>query len=301
MRIVVSGAAGRLAQALLPALCADPAVRRVVAIDLVPIGFAHPKLEAVIADIGDATTLPHLDGADAFVSLAALLLRGRTSVATMRSINVDATRVALAAADRRGVGAIVHVSSAAVYGGGENLAETAPLAPLAGFRYAEQKAEVEAWIARDLRRAIVLRPVAILGPHAQPLLRRLFDARCYPRLPDPQPRFQCVHEDDVAHAIVLALAAARSAISGPFNLAAPVPFSLRELVRARHPRAPSLPPMIVRAMLAVAWGVARWGGEPGWHRGIGHSLTVDCARARALLGWEPHHGDWRTITGAARE
>lgn len=310
LRIVVSGAAGRLARVLLPRLCADPAIERIVAIDRARIGFGHPKVVPVIGDIGDAATLERLDGADALVNLAAVLLRGRTRVAAMRATNVDATKALLAAALERRVPTIVHLSSAAVYGGGEDLAESAPLAPLPGFRYAEQKAEVEAWIARDLPSAVVLRPVAILGPNAQPLLRRLFAAPCYLRLPDPQPRFQCVHEDDVAHAVMLALQRARTGMpaasdmseaSGAFNLAAPSPFSLRDLVLARHPNAPAVAPGVARAMLALAWLLARWGGEPGWHRGIERSLTVDCARAERVLGWRARHADWRAITGAAGE
>lgn len=314
MRVVVTGAAGRLARVLLPRLCADPAIERVVAIDRVRIGFGHPKLVPVIGDIGDAATHGHLDGAAALVNLAAVLLRGRTRIEAMRATNVDATKALLAAALERRVPAIVHLSSAAIYGNGEDLAESAPLAPLPGFRYAEQKAEVEAWIARELPSAVVLRPVAILGPNAQPLLRRLFAAPCYLRVPDPQPRFQCVHEDDVADAIMLALqracggpsrasrlpqASNASDASGAFNLAAPSAFALRDLALARHPHAPAIAPGVARAMLALAWVLARWGGEPGWHRGIERSLTVDCARAERVLGWRARHEDWRAIAGAA--
>ncbi|HEX8738615.1 MAG TPA: NAD-dependent epimerase/dehydratase family protein [Casimicrobiaceae bacterium] len=308
MRVVVSGAAGRLARVLLPRLCSDPAIECVVAIDRARIGFGHPKLVPVIGDIGDAATHGRLDEADALVNLAAVLLRGHTRVAAMRATNVDATKALLAAARERRVAAIVHLSSAAVYGNGEDLAESAPLAPLPGFRYAEQKAEVEAWIARELPSAVVLRPVAILGPNAQPLLRRLFAAPCYLRLPDPQPRFQCIHEDDVAHAVVLALRRAHtrvsgapggSGVSGAFNLAAPSAFALRDLALARHPRALSIAPGAARAMFALAWTLARWGGESGWHRGIERSLTLDCARAERALGWRARHADWRTITGVA--
>lgn len=299
MRVVVTGAAGRLARVLLPALCADPAIGRIVAIDRVPVELAHAKLEPVQADIGGRAIDARLDGADALVNLAAVLLRGRTTERAMRETNVEATKALLAAAAQRRVPAIVHLSSAAVYGNGENLAEAAPLAPLPGFRYAEQKAEVESWVARELQRAIVLRPVAILGPNAQPLLRRLFAAPWYPRLADPQPRFQCVHEDDVAQAVALALRAARDGAAGAFNLAAPSSFSLHELATARHPHARAVAPGVARALLAVAWKVARWGGEPGWHRGIERSLTVDCARAERTLGWRPRHTDWRAITGAA--
>src|SRR5574340_267645 len=98
MRVVVTGAAGRLARVLLPRLCADPAIERIVAIDRARIGFGHPKLVPVVGDIGDAATHERLDGADALVNLAAVLLRGRARVAAMRATNVDATKALLAAA-----------------------------------------------------------------------------------------------------------------------------------------------------------------------------------------------------------
>lgn len=300
VRVVVTGAAGRLARALLPVLCADPLVDRVVAIDCAPVEFRHRRLEAVRGDIGDPATLARIEGAGALVNLAAVVLRGRTRETAMRTTNVDATKALLAAAARLRVQAIVHLSSAAVYGNGEDLAESTPLAPLAGFRYAEHKAEVETWIAREGPRAVILRPVAILGPNAQPLLRRLFAAPCYLRLPDPQPRFQCVHEDDVAQAVMLALHAARRGEAGTFNLAAPSSFSLKELVTARHRHAAAVAPGVARAMLAAAWTVARWGGEPGWHRGIERSLTVDCSLAGRMLGWRPRYADWRAITRSRR-
>lgn len=294
MRVVVTGAAGRLAQVVLPMLCADAAIGQVTGIDRVQPAFRHAKFEAVVADIAGAAAHAPLRGAQALVNLAFVLLRGHRAVQDMRRDNVDGTRALLAAADAAGVGPILHLSSAAVYGRGTDITEDAPLAPLPGFHYALHKAEVDAWIAQALPRAAVLRPTIILGPHAQPLLKQLAAAPCYPRLPDPQPRLQCVHEDDVAQAIAQALA--RRA-SGAFNLAAPTTFTLRELVRARRPRAPGVPPALARTALALLWRVTGWGGEPGWFDGIGESLTLDCSRAAAVLGWRPRHVHWREIAG----
>ena len=294
MRVVVTGAAGRLARVVLPVLCADDDVDRVTGVDRRASHFRHPKFEAVRADIGDARAHATLRGADALVHLASVLLRGRLPLREMDRTNVAATRALLSAAATLDVPAIVHMSSAAVYGPGVDLSEDAPLAPLARFHYAQQKARIDAWLARELPRAAVLRPTIVLGPHAQPLLRRLATLPLYPRLPEPQPRLQCVHEDDVAQAVALAL---RRRASGPFNLAASSSFSMRELVRARRPRALAVPPALARVLLALAWRTTGWGGEPGWFDGIGASLTLDCRRARTLLGWRPRHEDWREIAG----
>lgn len=296
MRIVVSGAAGRLAAALLPKLCANSEVARVIGIDRVPALFRHAKFSPIIADIRDAPSRAALRGAGALVHLAFVLQRGRLPLQQMRANNVEGSKAFLAAAAAADLPRIVHVSTAAVYGRGDNLNEDAPLTPWLRFQYACQKAELETWIARELPRAIVLRPTIILGPNAQPLLRQLIAAPFYVRLPDPQPRLQCVHEDDVADAIVAALAAP---VRGAFNLAAPQTFALRELVRWRHPHALGLPLAVARVALAAAWRTTGWGGEPGWLDGIGASLTLDCRRAAAALDWRPHYADWREIVAAS--
>lgn len=294
MRVVVTGAAGRLARAFLPMLCADPAIARVTGIDRMPPAFGHAKFEPVVADIGDRAAHARLRGADALVNLAFVVLRGRLSLNEMRRSNVDATRALLSAAHDAKVGSIVQLSSAAVYGHGTRLAEDAPLAPLPRFGYALHKAEVDAWIAQALPGIAVLRPTIILGPNAQPLLKRIAAAPCHVRLPDPQPRLQCVHEDDVARAVALALT---QRASGAFNLAAATEFSLRELVLARHPHAPGVPLALSRLALGLAWRTTGWGGEPGWFDGITETLTLDCARARTVLGWRPRHEQWREIAG----
>ncbi|MBU6485043.1 MAG: NAD-dependent epimerase/dehydratase family protein, partial [Betaproteobacteria bacterium] len=266
----------------------------VTGIDRILPAFRHPKFEPVVADIAERAAHVRLPGANALVNLAFVVMRGRQPLREMARNNVEGTKALLAAAQAAGIGSIVHLSSAAVYGHGVGLAEDAALAPLPRFQYALQKAQVDAWISQVLPRAAVLRPTVILGPNAQPLLRRLASAPCYLRLPDPQPRLQCVHEDDVAQAVALALGLGAR---GPFNLAAPGDFSLRELVRARRPRAHGVPLALADIALRVAWRATGWGGEPGWLDGAAQSLTIDCSRASAVLGWRPRHAHWQEIAG----
>lgn len=281
MRVCVTGAAGQLARALLPPLCAADWVSSVVGVDRQPIGFRDPKFAPVIDDVASAAASATAAQADALVHLAGVVVRGRTSAAEMRRVNVEAAQSILGAAAAAGA-RIVVLSSAAVYGKGESVTEDAPLAPLRGFLYAEHKTALERWLAAQIPRAIVLRPHIILGPSAQPLLRQLAALPVYPRLPDPQPQLQCVHEDDVARAILLAL---RSGVRGPINLARDESFSWRSLVRSRHNHAIAAPLPALRAALWTVWRVTGWGGEPGWLAGAGDALTLDCSRARAALGW----------------
>lgn len=284
MRVLVTGASGCLARAVLPALLAHPRVTAVTGVDCRDAPFALERLRSIRADLRNHEALGLLAGHDALVHLGYVVLRGRRTIEDMRSVNIDASIAWLRHAHRLGIARIVHLSSAAVYGSGVALSESAPLAPHPGFQYAAHKAEVEAWLARTVPAAVCLRPHAILGPNAQPLLTWLVRQRACVSLPDPQPLLQAVHEDDVARAVVAAL---DGHAAGAFNLAAPQACSFRSLVRARHRVILPIPRWAARAALSVAWRLTGFGGEPAWIDALQRPLTLDCRRARDVLGWTP--------------
>lgn len=286
MKVCVTGAAAHLARALLPRLCAHDAVESVVGIDLTPANFSHPKFAHRIADVRGPELPGLMQGCDALVHLAFVVLRGRMPLAAMRDVNVRGTQRVFTLARSQGIGRRIHLSSASVYGGGDCLPESAPLAPVRGFAYAEHKAALERWFDAHDAQAVRFRPHVILGPHAQGLLQTLTHQPFYLRLPDPQPQLQCVHEEDVSQAI---LAALFSSASGPFNLASEDTLSLRETIVRGNPRAIGVPPWLAKAALTTAWRLSGWGGEPGWIDAACRALNLDIRRARDLLGWRPRY------------
>lgn len=286
MRVFVTGSSSCVAQALLPLLCAEPRIARVTGVDLAPPRFAHAKFHATQLDIRDPGLLAMLQGYDALVHLAFVVLRGRMSETEMFDVNVNGSHRVFHAAGSAGVGRLIHMSSAAVYGGGVHVGEDAPFAPLPGFLYARHKAHVERLLEIEFPGCVRLRPHVILGRNAQPLLRRLLELPCYLALPDPQPRLQCVHEDDVARAVLLALD--RDA-SGPFNLAVEGGFSYRDAIRSRHRFSVPLPRGVARAGIDFAWRHWGWGGEPPWIEGLTRTLLLNCRRAAAELGWKSRY------------
>lgn len=286
MRVFISGSASHLARALLPRLCSDPAITAIIGLDRARAHFSHPKYRHVQADLRSVNLQPLLQGCDALVHLAFVVLRGKTPVTAMREINLDASHRLFDAAAQLNVARQIHLSSAAVYGSGEALNEAAAYRPIAGFLYGEHKAALERWLDAHHPEIIRLRPHIILGQHAQPLLKNLLRQPFYVRLPDPQPLLQCVHEDDVCAAIHLALT--RPA-SGAYNLAAPDSFSFRQAIQARRRWTIALSPRLARTTLALTWRLTGIGGEPGWMEGVDHSLTLNCTKARRDLGWQPQH------------
>lgn len=297
MRIFVSGSNSHLASALLPKLCAHPEIEQVVGIDIRPTEFRHDRLETLVMDVRDPRLGTLLPGCDALIHLAFVVLRGRMDARTMHQINVVASQALFDAASAAGVQRLIHLSSASVYGSGMDLTEDAAPAPLPGFLYARHKAKLEAWMEAHHPRAVRVRPQAILGPNAQPLLRWLVRQPCHIRLPDPQPLLQCVHEEDVADAIALAIFNTRA--SGPYNLAAPQAFSFRDVIAWHRGATLPLPASVARVGLKTAWKLFGFGGEPAWVEGLARPLTLNCSRAQRELDWQPRFSAWEAIDAAS--
>jgi UDP-glucose 4-epimerase len=282
MRVFITGSSSHLAQALLPGLCAQPGVTQVTGIDLKPPRFQHEKFNALRVDCRDPRLEQRMAGHNALIHLAFVVLRGKASEAEMYDLNVTGSHKVFHAARRAGLQRLIHMSSAAVYGSGVQLAEDAPLEPLPKFLYAQHKARLERLLAIEFPECVRLRPHVILGPHAQPLLKQLLNQPCYLRLPEPYPLLQCVHEDDVAQAVLRALACD---VRGAFNLAAEDSFSFRGVIQQRHRVSIPLPLSAARAGMNLAWRCCGWGGEPAWIEGLARPLLLDCRRAAAELGW----------------
>lgn len=282
MRVLVTGSSSHLARALLPHLCHHPAVSSVTGIDWQQPAYTHPNFNALQADLRQLTPETQLAQHDAWIHLAWIVLRGKTPLDIMHDINLTTSQRWFEAAAKLHLPRSIHVSSASVYGQGTLLDESAPLRPLNGFHYAEHKAELERWFNARHPHVVRLRPHIILGKHAQPLLKRILRLPFYPQLPHPLPLLQCVHEDDVARAIVAALTLPAQ---GAFNLAANDTFSLRDAIRQHHPHALPLPPEWIHTLLRTLWRINGFGGEPGWFQGVRDNLTLDCSKARQELDW----------------
>lgn len=295
MRVLVTGSSSHLAQALLPLLSRMPEISGITGIDRQPGLGNHPKFRSIQADLTRIELAPLLSEHDALIHLAFVVLRGKIPVHVMRAVNLDASQRLFDAATDAGMARIIHLSSASVYGCGTNVDEQAPLRPIPGFLYAEHKTGLEHWLAERHPHITRLRPHIILGKHAQPLLVNLLRQPFYVKLPDPQPLLQCVHEDDVARAIVQAL---MHPARGAYNLAAPEPFSFREAIIRRHRFAVPIPATAAKFALQLSCKTMGIGGETGWIDGVHNSLTLDCSKAGREFGWQAQIGPWEMLTAS---
>jgi UDP-glucose 4-epimerase len=198
---------------LLPLLLDDPAVSEVrsVARRQLP---SHPKLTHTAADLRDPGVRRALAGCDVVVHLGFQLWTS----ADAAGVNLGGTANVIAAAPKR----IVLASSAAVYGGWPDnplpLSESDAARPNRECPYAEHKLDAERRCA-EAAPTTSLRICAVLGPHADPLVKKASAGlrKAVPAARRRRQALQFIHEDDAALALLTAVK--RSDVDGVYNVA----------------------------------------------------------------------------------
>ncbi|WP_225768192.1 complex I NDUFA9 subunit family protein [Inquilinus sp. Marseille-Q2685] len=198
-------------------------------------------VEPVRADVADDRSVAAaLAGARAVVNAVSLYVEhGR---ATFRSIHVDAAARVAREAQRAGVATLVHLS-----GIGADPASRSP--------YIRSRGEGERAVRAAFPEAILIRPAAMVGPDDAllvPLARMLRRAPVFPLFGRGRTRLQPAHVEDVAAAIVRAMAGQGGVT---YELGGGAVYEYREMIElvARHVgRRPLLVPVPFPAWQALA-------------------------------------------------
>ncbi|MDX6244272.1 MAG: hypothetical protein QOE76_1995 [Frankiales bacterium] len=208
--IAVSGAAAGIGAALAGRLVANPAVRKVIAIDDHRGALSDATWR--IADVRDPVLASKLSGVDVLVHLA-LDLGVDASAVERRALNVRGTTVALTAAAAAGVKRVVLTTSAMVYGSQAPhdgpLGDDAEVLADADESVLGDLVEMET-VAGRARRAhpwleiSVLRPAPLVGPGIDSVVTRHFEAPRLLVLRGSAPLWQFCHVEDLVTAIELA-------------------------------------------------------------------------------------------------
>src|SRR3954463_11609574 len=277
LTVAVTGPTGELGRAFLRALERRRDVARVLGMarrPFDPAGLGLRKTEYRQGDVLDREAVQALaDEADVLVHLAFIILGGRDET---RAVNLTGSRNVFAAAAQH-VKRLVYTSSVAAYGfHSENpqpLTEDVPVRGTDRFYYSAQKAELEAALddetAGSRLEVYVLRPSIVAGPDALMLIRQLPRVRAPglvrraipPVLPDPGTRFQLVHHDDVADALVAATRGAGT--PGAYNLAGAGTITVGDLAHALGWHAVPVPRALtdlgaLGASLPLVPSIAQW-------------------------------------------
>lgn len=303
--VAVTGAGGLIGQRLVAILAKDPAVDRVLALDVVeqrvPAGVASG-----VADVRDPAIADKLAGVDALVHLA-FQVDPLHDEEAMRQVNVEGTRTTLQAAVDAGVRRLVVASSATVYGAHDDndvpLTESSPRRPPAEFSYARHKGEVEDWLwgwagkLPDHVTLSVLRPAIVAGPGVENFITRQLELPRFVTVAGHRPPLQVVHVDDAAAAFALA---ATEDLPGAYNVAAPGWLSLDEAMAVLGRRTVELPEEVARSLAAGLWRLGVGEAPAGQLPYVMHPWVMDVHRLEAA-GWVPQHSNRDALAELADE
>lgn len=290
-QVGVVGASGVIGRALVARLAADPAVTRLVGVDLAEPQMPPGRLEFSACDVRDPQLERRLEGLDAIVHLSRADPLRHTAE-TRHDLVVNGTGAVLAAAERTGARAVVHLSTAMVYGARPDnpvpLTEESPLRADPAFSVAYQALLAEELVAGFVERnptvaVAVLRPCTVLGPGIDSFVTRHLQGPFLPQVRDSNPVVQVVAVDDLAAALTLAVT---RALHGSFNVAGEGWLTAAELYRLLGARALPLPEANAFALAAQLRSVGLVTVEPQALRYLMEPWVVATSRLHEQ-GWSP--------------
>ena len=292
--VAVTGAAHDLGQALTARLAQSHRFSRVVAID-----DHRGDLTGVIwrvVNIRDPALAGRLAGIDVIVHTA-LDLAADSDPKARRARNVRGAQTVLTAAAAGGIGRVVLVTSAMVYGAKPDnpvpLPETAPLNAEFDGSIVGDFMEIEQLAERSPRTnpgmaITVVRPAALVGEGIDTVITRHFESPRLLSVKGCAPRWQFCHVTDLLSAIELAAAAE---VKGAFAVGSTGWLEQDEVEELSGLRRIELPAGVT---FATAQRLHRAGITPAPVsdlRYVVYPWVVDC-RALRDAGWEP------TVTNA---
>ena len=305
MSVLVTGASGLVGSHVVAALVARGEQVRALVRPASRAAVMRLGAEAVAGDVTDpAAWQAAARGVRAIVHSAALVQR-RASWEQYVAVNVDATRLAVAAARTAGA-RLIHISSVAVYAGSaaypsrpERRDEDFPFQPIAtpDF-YARSKRMAEDVVRAAATRGdfivAALRPTVIYGERDRLFTPRVIRAarlRFVPQIGPGTNRLSCVYAGNVAAAVVAALdsplqgfRAYNVTSDGPPALSQPEFFAAFAAALGR--RYWSIPIPTALAGLVLGLFTARRLARAAVSFVSGENPYSD-ARIRAELGWRP--------------
>ncbi|MGW2252913.1 NAD-dependent epimerase/dehydratase family protein [Kitasatospora sp. NPDC001660] len=253
-RIAMTGATGFIGSAVLHALHG---------IEVRALARRVPSVSGpswVRGDLADEKALAELcDGADVLLHLAS---RITGTAEECEAVNVRGTEAVLAAARRAGVGRIVHLSTAAVYGQGPHAGIGVDEVPAVPVSEASRTRLLGERVALDAG-AVVLRPAVVTGPGDRWVVPAVAELvrRVPVRWEGGEARLSLVDRADLARLVVAVATAGPAVPSGVHHASHPEPVRAGDLLDVLDalglvtaPTGPAVPWDECRRLLAAAPG-----------------------------------------------
>ncbi len=292
MKLAVTGISSYLARTLFPLLEADRSIESIRGIDLKEPGFKSDKLEFVKADVRDPALESHMQGCDALVHLAFIVMPIRDE-SEADDININGSTNVFQCAARAGAGKIVHLSSVAAYGSWpdnpELITEEVPVRGMPGFYYSRSKAAVEEFLdgfEKDHPGIVVtrLRPSIFVGPAIDNAITSIVSSRIMTRMRGMETRLQLAWDEDVARAIHLAL---QGGFPGAYNIAGDGFITMDDMAGIMGVPCITLPFGVLLWMSRITWALRLGPLSAGWLEVARYPIIVSSEKAKKEMGWEP--------------
>jgi UDP-glucose 4-epimerase len=295
--VLVTGVSRDLGRRFARAVASDPAVERVIGVDVVPPRGDIGDVSFVRADIRNPVIAKIIakEDVDTVVHMSVISTPGTAGGRnTMKELNVIGTMQLLAACQKApGLQNLVVKSTTTVYGASSRdpamfTEDMEPRrAPRAG--YAKDVAEIEGYVRGFARRrpdvrVTMLRAANVVGPHVTSPITSYFRLPVIPTVLGHDPRLQFLHEQDLLAALQHAVA---HEVPGTFNVAGDGVLMLSQAIRRLQ--RPSLPmPTFAVGSLGSALRSARVADfSPEQMAFLTYGRGVDTRAMREVLKFEP--------------
>jgi UDP-glucose 4-epimerase len=293
-RVLVTGAAGAVGQALLGELAAAGVAT--LATDIRRPDTLPPEIGFEVLDVrgGDAMRIVGEFKPDVIVHLASIVSPTREMTREFaHEVDVGGTRKILDAALNHGVGRLVVTSSGAAYGyHADNpvpLKEGDPVRGNREFAYSDHKRQVEEMLA-DARAShpgleqVIFRVGTVLGEGLENQITELFHRDRLIAVRGSESPFVFIWTRDLARILTCA---ATDGPSGIFNVCGDGSMSVHELAKELDKPVMSLPAWLLKTALAVArpLGLTRYGPEQV--RFLQYRPVLDNSALKSVFGYQP--------------
>ena len=259
-RIAITGASGYLGRLLTDRLSREEDVESILAIDIRPMPVDLPSNAVFVErdithDISDLLVEHRIDT----LAHLAYVIRPDRNEERARRVNVGGAASVLKSCAAAGVSSLLYLSSATAYGAyADNppqLTEDAPLRPVRGFQYAEEKVGVEALLAEHAAShpevsVCVLRMCPVLGAGADNFVAESLGLRNLVAVWGYDPPMQFLHSEDAAEIVTRCLI---DGVCGTYNLGPRDIIRWRKMADVSGSRLVRIPARLLRGLIGFTW------------------------------------------------
>ena len=290
--IAVTGVNSYFAKTLLPKLEEDPDIDQIIGIDVTPWTAHYKKVRFFKEDIRSPGVAGLLKGVDTVIHLAFIVEEIHDKKKT-HQINIDGSVNVFKACAANRVRKIIYTSSLAAYGAHPDnptgITEEYPLVQNRDSYYSSDKVAVEGEVrafSKDHPEIMitVFRPPVILGPRVTNSLVDTWQRKVYFYLRGHDPEVQFLHEDDLGHALYLAV---KRDMPGVFNITPDKDMTLRDTFRIAGLRIINIPSWLMKPLANILFALRLEPMSQGWVSLMEYPIVASNRKFTQATGWTP--------------